>query len=238
MKRLVIDGAELLHYEHKKVEIRLMSLPSIHIILWKPGTKPTGRVVDDKIEYYEDACLTIDGVDGLDINYNTVCYIKTAVENAINMLNAEGHNLINKNFTFNSNKVISRKIEISTPKIKIIGDSEINTFTIYENEKGYYLYLGYGYALLDNVKVNRTGAFYCWLGIDKRFNLDYITVTDYALLIRDSTCKDVQLITTTDRLKFTDKVKQLQPYKIIGLLNNELHNIKIMPYNGQNESKY
>lgn len=239
MQRIVQEGVEYLYHEHERVEIRILCLRDVIINIWKPEARPTDRIKDNKRGYYADPSITIIGLEWYNLIYQNICTIKKSIEYAIDLLNLEGHNLISKNFSFDQSSIVYKVDNSNLCKRKFLYDSEVNTFTVYEDINGSrYLYLGYGYLLVDEVKNNRTGALYCWVELDKEYNLDLISTEDSALVIRDNSNNLVRLNTTVERIKFVKRVKQLQPYRVIAYISDCLHSVRVVPYNGGNINNY
>lgn len=239
MQVIIQKGIKYLYFEHQRIEITFLSVQDIVVNVWKPEMRPTGVTKGSKREYYTDPSVTITGVEWCNLTFNDICMIKKGIEYAIELLNLEGHNIIAKNFIFNP-QLVTYKIDTEDSlRKKYLYDSEINTFTVYENDIGTrYIYLGYGYLMIDNTKSNRTGAFYCWVEIDNDYDLSLISTRDSALVIRDNSNNLVRLNTTVERIKFIRRVKQLQPYKVIAYISNCLHNVRVIPYNGENINNY
>lgn len=239
MQRIVQGNIEYLYYEHERIDIHFLYLRDVCMTVWKPGVRPTEKMKNEKRGYFVDPSVVITGLEWHDLTYQDICNIRDSVEYAIELLNLEGHNLIPKNFSFNQSNIVYKTDNSDTDKRKFLYDSEINTFTIYEAQNGIrYLYLGYGYLLLDERKSNRTGALYCWVELDKEYNLDLISTEDSALVIRDNSNNLVRLNTTVERIKFVKRVKQLQPYRVIAYISDCLHSVRIVPYNGGNIDNY
>ncbi len=164
-----VAGTNFIGYYKNGINFKLSDNTTV-ITIWKPG-----ECTYSKEEVFEDAIIEMSGNATNRFTYQDMKKLHAAIEYAIDYLNQEPENKIDRDKVSSYNRVPKKE----TKKVKTIAlkQSEIQVGGIYEdNKQKLWVYLGNGTLLEDNRTCNRGD------GPGKPLTLIYMEYQENALL--------------------------------------------------------